>query len=233
VYIFYLFLSIAAAFELPTGLDVQDRKQITEIVGLGSSTKLLSDPYPLGGYSGVEVSLSLETLPTEQLGVLGNQNVNTPDNLTLSKISLGKGLFENIDLFLHFIPFSDGAGLGEFGGLVRWGFFETAFLPISFSFLVHGNSSNLANQVFTQSIGFELVTGIHVTGISLYFGAGRISASSQFKNFLSSSGTEETSNIANFHSFIGGSYSWEPLFLALQMDRYTQTVLSLKAGLKF
>ena len=41
-----------------------DRQDSLEILGLSTSYKNVADPYPLGGYSGVQLSYTVESIPT-------------------------------------------------------------------------------------------------------------------------------------------------------------------------
>lgn len=236
--IFSLSLSSPAAITIPSNLSGQDRQSVTEILGLGTSSKLISDPYPLGGYSGVEIGLSMESLNTEDLGRLGATTRREKD-FSYGKITVGKGLYNNIDLFLHFIPYTQNTGFSEYGGILRYCFYQAAFIPASFSLLVHANSTNIGNIFFSQSLGLELVSGLNVGNFAMYVGGGPVEAKGQFSRSITAPpegqgvSRDESNNVTQFHTFAGGTFDLEPYFFALQIDQYTQAVYSGKLGVRF
>lgn len=240
--IFLAWSSIASAeINIPTNLSSDDRKEALRILGLGTSSKMLSNPYPLGGYSGFEFGLAIESVPVEEISRLGAklQPGQQPEKtFNYPKFAIGKGLFKDIDLFLHFIPYNQNTNLSDYGGMFRYCFYQAAFLPASFSILVHANNSNVGNLIFTQSTGAELVTGINVNDFALYVGAGRVFVTGKFVANLNAAGSNpvpvnETETVSSFHSFLGGSFDFEPVFVSFQIDQYTQTVMGAKLGLRF
>ncbi len=232
ILIILISLEVNASFTFPVSLGPKDRERITEILGLGNSTKLTSNPYPLGGYSGVEVSYGIEQINTEDVGRMGATST-AQKNLTYSRLSFGKGLYNNLDAFVHFIPYSETIGYSEYGGLLRFCFYQAAFIPASFAITIHANASNMGNVYFAQTRGAELTSGLNVGNLSLYVGVGQVWASGLFSRSLNASGTDERNELASLHTFAGGSFDLEPYFFAIQADQYTQTVFSGKFGLRF
>lgn len=229
------FLFFSHAIDIPTGLTNDDREQVLEILGLGTSSKLLSIPYPLGGYSGFEIGVSVESLPIDNLSRLGNQ-VGPQDTFNYPKISIGKGLREDLDLFLHFIPFNEQTDLTEYGAVMRWNLFHGEYLPGNLAMVVHMNSSNIKDEFISESYGLDLLAGITVESLSLYFGVGQVKVKGRFvggTNGITDSLVEEVNSSKKTHSIIGGSYHFLPYFLAFQIDQYETTVLSAKLGLRF
>jgi len=233
---FIFSLKASASLTLPTNLNFSERDRITEILGLGNSTKLTTNPYPLGGYSGVEVSYGMERINTEDISQMGDTS-STQKDLSYSRLSVGKGIYNNIDIFVHFIPYSENIGYFEYGGMIRWGFFQAAFIPASFAIILHANSSNFGNVLFTQSRGIELLSGLNVGNLSLYIGIGQVSATGLFSKTIASpengTSTDQRSNISSIHTFAGGAFEFEPYFFAVQVDQYTQATYSGKLGLRF
>jgi hypothetical protein len=240
---FFVFLILfsffaSGSFQFPRNLGPRDRDRITEIIGLGNSTKLTSNPYPLGGYSGVELSYSVEQINTEDVGRLGATSTNTQKDFSYSRLSLGKGLYNNLDLFINFIPYSEVVGYSEYGGFLRWCFYQAAFIPASFSLILHANSSNIGNEYFSQTRGIDMTSGLNVGNLSLYVGVGEVWATGLFSqsiNAIDASGTihDERTYLTSLHTFVGGAFDMEPYFMALQVDQYTQTTFSGKVGLRF
>lgn len=226
-----------AEVNIPPNLTASDREEALRILGLGISGKLLTNPYPLGGYSGFEFGLAIESVPVEEISRLGSKlsaNQQPAKTFNYPKFAIGKGLYKDIDVFLHFIPYNQNTNLADYGGLVRWCFYQAAFLPASFSLIVHGNNSNVGNLIFTQSAGAELATGINVGDLALYVGAGRVFVTGRFvKSLNPGASQEETATVSSFHSFFGGTLDFEPIFVALQIDQFTQTTFSGKLGLRF
>lgn len=225
-----------AALTLPTGLDSNDRQEALKIVGFGTAAKILSDPYSLGGYSGLEFGLSLESIPTEDLARLGNRLAVPQSDAVVPKFSIGKGLYSGLDLFIHFIPYNQQNRLSQFGGVVRWSFFEASSLPISTSFVLHMNTGDISNQMVTRTYGVDLMGGINVNEVALYAGIGIMQAYGMFvggSQGVTDSAVLERETVNSPHTVAGGTVRFGSIFLALQLDRYTQSVLSGKIGLRF
>src|SRR5665213_698791 len=92
----------AWAFDIPSGLNQSDRREIIRTLGLNTATKMLDNPYPLGGFSGFEIGLSMELIDIKDIrrlccapGTAGCRNTgySDEDQLRYSRITIGKGLF--------------------------------------------------------------------------------------------------------------------------------------------
>lgn len=225
-----------AALQLPQNMSADDRKEAVRIVGFGTAAKSLTDPYPLGGYNGLELGLSLETVPTEDLGRLGNRLTAPQADVTVPKFTIGKGLYSNLDFFIHFIPYNPRTELSQFGGIVRWSFFEASSIPVSASVVMHLNSGNINNQMTTRSYGLNLVGGINVNEVALYAGIGGAQASGTFvggTSGVTDSQRLETESVRSLHTVVGGTFRIKGFFVAAQLDRYSQSVISGKLGYRF
>lgn len=238
-----LFFSLKAiALDLPTGLNHESRVEVIRLVGLGTSSKILSNPFPLGGYPGLEIGLSLELVNVADLSRLGDGTNKDEREFRVPSISFGKGLYKSVDIFFHFVPFSEDSKMSEYGGLARWSFYQARFLPINLSVLLHGNIFNMRDSLITETIGSELIAGISVNSFSLYFGGGFLSSSAQFTAHgpdgivvstdpPTSRGTVEEL-VREGHSVVGITLHLFDLFFAAQIDRYREPVYSLKLGLR-
>src|SRR5690606_37261354 len=103
----FLFIDQAnAKVHIPSNLNEADRVGVLEILGPGTSGKILTDPYPLGGLAGFEASLQMDSIPVSDLSKFGN-TVAEQDFFSYPIISIGKGLYNNLDIFVHFIPSSE------------------------------------------------------------------------------------------------------------------------------
>lgn len=224
------------AVRIPRNLDDKDRQTATKILGWGTAGKLLADPFPLGGYSGLEVAVSIISVPVDDLSRLGAKNVGAQDSFTYPKISIGKGMYNNIDTWLHFIPYSEATGLSEYGGIFRWCFVEAKFFPGTFSFVAHGNAANITNTFSSQTAGADLITGINIGNIGFYLGGGRVYSTARFiggATGVTDTLKDEITTVQGFHSVIGGSWKLQSLFAVLQIDLYTQPIFSTKFGVRF
>jgi hypothetical protein len=223
---------------------------------MNSSSKILSNPYPLGGYSGIEVGMSVEVIDIAALSRLGcdpgdadcpNTSRSDKKEWSYSRFVLGKGLYNDIDLFMSVAPPTPGVGLADFGGQIRWNFYEAQFLPIVVSTVVHANQLNIKNVFTNQNTGFELVAGVTVDDVAIYFGGGFIKSESQFTcsdaddGLIDSSDPQCVTSNSGYitqaeygqHSLVGISMKFNTIFAAAQIDRYRDPVFSGKLGIRF
>lgn len=237
-FLFFILQSVTAnaSIQLPKNLTHSDRMTVLEIVGFGASSKILSDPYPLGGYAGFEVGFTIENLPAEDIGRLGQQLPAPQQDITISKLTIGKGLYNNIDLFFHFTPYMRHDEVAQYGGMIRWGFYQASDRPLSLSTLVHVNTVNFSNQLTTHAYGIDLIGGITVEGLALFAGVGAIEASGTFiggTSGVTDSGGVENEFATGVHTVVGADIRIRNAFIALQIDRYKLPVFSGKLGYRF
>jgi hypothetical protein len=258
--LFFSFSSLA--IEIPKRLDAQDRREVARILGLNTSSKILSNPYPLGGYSGVEIGVSLEVVNIEDLSRLGCQpgeagcpttQVSEDKELKYPRISIGKGLYKNIDFFLNFVPPMHD-DISDFGGMARWSFFHAKFLPINLSLLAHANRMNIKDALISENVGAEILAGVNVNNFAFYFGGGYLRSEVTFLGGDGQSGSVDagdeqadrpadpklnrdtntlTETIYSTHSLVGVSVHFSDIFAAFQIDRYRDPVMSFKLGVRY
>lgn len=233
-----IFCSLTSqAFTLPSGLDVDDQKRVVKELAIPTSTKFLSNPYPLGGFPGFEVGVSYQTLDTKEISGLGNTVDNDKDSLSIINVTLGKGLYNDVDLFFNFSPLNHSDNINGYGGLLKWSFFQAKFIPINFALLTFGNVIHMSDTFVNQTFGLELMAGVNVENIALYFGGGPVEGEGQFmggqQGVVINSG--DTSKIRQklSHYFLGISLQSATAFIAAQMDNYQDTTFSFKLGLRF
>ncbi len=221
-----------ARVNIPTNLKASDRQTALQILGLGTSTKILTDPYPLGGYSGFEVGLSTESIPIDNISKLGS-GAPSQDQFVYPIISIGKGVYNNVDFFLNFMPFNESTSLSSYGGFLRWGFYQMKYFPASFSLIFHANTTNINNQIISQSSGVMLMNGINLQNFALYIGIGSVQSLGRFVGGsagITFEAVDKYEAVQTFQSTIGGAYHFGDFFVALQLDQYTQATYSLKLG---
>ncbi|MGE0525889.1 MAG: hypothetical protein AB7G93_17135 [Bdellovibrionales bacterium] len=255
----FLFSPVVWAFQIPKGLDSADRKEVIRTLGLSSASKALSNPYPLGGYSGLEVGYSMEFVNVRDIRRLGctpgetgcpNTGYSDETEWRYSRLTIGKGLYNDIDVFFSFIPPVGGLRVSDYGGQIRWSFYQARFLPINLSTTLHFNQSNFNDVFMNRNLGAELIAGVNVDNFALYFGGGWVEARGTFIGPNSAGACLEdctvlggdpdvgsshtvTERVRETHTVVGFSLHYQNLFTAAQVDRYRDAVYSLKLGLRF
>ncbi|MBX3021075.1 MAG: hypothetical protein KF799_05305 [Bdellovibrionales bacterium] len=256
------FMNSAGAFEIPKGLKNADREEVVRILGLNSATKVLSNPYPLGGYSGFEIGYSVEFVNVRDIRRLGcqasdpgcpNTSLSDETEWRYSRITIGKGLYNDLDVFFSFVAPTGGVRLSDYGGMVRWSVYQAEFLPINVSLVAHGNQMNFNDSFVDRNLGGEIIVGVNVDNFALYFGGGFLESQGTFigsttgycpatEPDCTADGTDGsvnpltrtvTSTVRETHTVVGFSLHFENLFAAAQVDRYRDAVYSMKVGLRF
>ncbi|MCB0391134.1 MAG: hypothetical protein KDD58_07580 [Bdellovibrionales bacterium] len=235
--LFIFFYSCSSlALELPTGLNATDREKIIKQLGIPTSSKFLSNPYPLGGYVGLELGVSYQIISIDEISLLGNQTQENEKSLALIELTFGKGLYNNVDIYFNFAPLNYEEKVNSYGGILKWGFYEAKFLPINFSLLALGSVFHVADSFVNQTIGMELMAGINVDNLAIYFGMGQLLGEGRFMGGAAgvvdtNITTKEESKIS--HMFIGLNFDISNFFLSAQMDRYSDAIFSAKLGYRY
>lgn len=229
-------LSSLAAKRLPSLLTEADRHTAAQVLGFGSAMKLLSNPYPLGGYSGLEIGISSEYIPLDNIGSLGTHDGDKGE-YNFYTLSIGKGLFYNIDTFLQFTPMPQTEGLTSYAGQLRWGFFEATNFPFTLSAILFGSGGSFTNVINTNNFGLDLVAVINMRDVALYFGGGRVRGITNFVGGgtanLTDDGQSHDVDLLENHAVFGVNIKLSQFFLALEVDRYAESTYSGKLGTRF
>lgn len=250
-YLFLLLTTNAYAFNVPKGLSADDRREVVRTLGVNSADKLLSNPYPLGGFDGWELGYAVEVIDVRDLRGLGTSSVDSDEtSWRYSRFTLGKGLYDDVDVFVSFIPPTGQVPVSDYGGTLRWSAYQAAFLPVNVSVLVHGDQLNFANRFTNRNLGAEVTLGINVDDVAVYFGGGVIQATGTFTG-VDQGGTcgpdctisdptaingktrMVSSSVHAVRTLVGLSYHYENLFAAAEIDRVRTAVYSMKLGLRF
>jgi hypothetical protein len=218
-----------ATISIPAGLTDGEQELVLQILGFGTSYRAVNNPYPLGGYSGLEMGFSVENVLTADIGYFGLRSEVTR-NMMYPRLHLGKGIFDSIDLFFSFIPYSERTGVGIYSGALRWGFFQATFVPACFSLLLSASNTNINNVFIAQTMGVDLITGVNVDPFSFYVGAGTLYGQGQFDKSITSDNSMKNQTGRSFHTMIGINFAIAELFTALQVDNYSSTTVSVKIG---
>lgn len=230
-----LLLALSFAIEIPTGLSESDRDEVIRLLGVGTSSKFNSVPESLGGFSGVEVGISVESLPADKLNDLGAGATND-ESFDYAKVTIGKGLFYHVDVFTHFIPFDEKTGLSAFGAHMRWQmatYFDERF---SIATLAHLNSANLEDAFVSDAYGLQLHLAWDFDLLQTYVGYGTIRVKGKFKGgptAITDSGLEVTQKLTE-DLYIGGlSFQIQNVFLSFEINKSEYTALAAKIGIRF
>lgn len=253
--ILLLLVRPALSLEIPKGLSASDRQEVVETLGLGAAPKMLTNPYPLGGFSGFEIGYSVEFINIRDVNHLGcavgspgcaNTHVPDDDEFTFSRITIGKGLFHDVDIFFSFAPPIGGTNISDYGGSLRWAFYQAEFLPLTFSAVLNANRMNIQDEFINQNIGGEIIIGMTVDNFAVYIGGGEVFAQGTFLMTDTANGTVSppnppnpistntvVENVSEIHAVVGFSAKFENLFAAAELDHYRDSVYSMKLGMRF
>lgn len=238
IFILAMMFSATTSFalkSLPRNLTVADQARALEILGFGSSSKILNNPYPLGGYQGIELGLTTEYIPLEDLSGLGD-GTSEHGEFNYYTLTFGKGIYYNIDTYLYFAPSVQADEFQNFGAQVRWGFYEFGFFPLSLSAILYGGAANFSNLVNISTFGADLVATVTMDNVAIYAGGGSIRAVGKFiggANGITADQVTREQTLSDVHSVFGINISLAKMFVAMEIDRYTDTVYSGKLGLRF
>lgn len=220
---------------LPRNLSIADQGRALEILGFGSASKILNNPYPLGGYIGLELGLTTEFIPLEDVADLGDGTTDRGE-FNYYMLTLGKGLYYNIDTFLYFTPSIQDEDFTNFGAQIRWGFYEFSFFPLTLSAIFYGGGANFSNLINISTFGADVVASVNMDNVAVYAGGGSIRAVGKFiggaGGITADQETREQTR-SDVHTVFGINISLAKIFMAMEIDRYTDTVYSGKVGLRF
>lgn len=237
----YLQTGIAAPI-LPTGLaDLPERDQVEVlgVLGFGTATKILENPYPLGGHQGVSFGVTSEYLNTQDLSTFGNKT-SSQREFNYNVITLSKGLFYDIDFMLQFAPYPQKEEFRNFGAQVRWQFYSYKFIPGGLSFIVHRSESNFSGLFQSLTNVFDLVSTFYLEDIALYFGYGGARSNGVFEGGgvngykgVTASGRTSEVELYKSHALFGLCLEFDKTFFALSVEKYWNTVYGAKLGYRF
>lgn len=235
--IVFLLLSqfVWATFDIPTQLSDKDERDILKNIGPGTAARLLSAPFPLGGFEGLEVGLSRQAIPLDNLQHLGN-GTEPQSELSYPILTIGKGLFNNIDMFLSLIPFAQSSSLTHFSSQVRIQHWSSLTSPFIISSAWHAGYSTLKNEINFQNYGFDVLGTFYFRTACLYFGVGTLFSNGRFIGGVDGITKSQDTDIvtATFaHRVLGFDYRINEYFIALETDSYDKPFYSVKLGYRF
>jgi len=217
-----------AALVFPNIQSEQDKVIPLEVFGLGTSAKFIGYSHPLGGYSGVEISTSLETLNSSSVkGSQPGSFVHYP------KMTIGKGLYGDGDLFFNFIPFNQVTRFSRYGLQYRQSLFQFKSIPLNISLLAHANSANIEDKLITRTFGADAIASLMVQTFSFAFGFGYAATSGNFSTAIVENDVSTKARLDALH--LSASVLHKPgIFVwGLGVDFYKSFIFSLKVGFIF
>lgn len=237
----FLFIGISAnaLTVFPTNLDRADRKVFLEVLGYGTAPKLLSNPYPLGGYQGWEIGLSNEFLSLEEVAGLGTPpagQVVSKGEFNFYNLSFAKGLYKNIDTTLSFLPTLQGEGVSGFAAQVKWTFYESPNMPLTLATNLYGGSINIQSLLGVDSLGLDLICAMSMDDLAIYFGGGQTRVIGTFTggaNGITDDQDRHSLSLESMHTLFGLSFNVSKLLIAFQVDRYHEPVYGAKIGFRY
>ena len=245
-----IFLSVSFAKAerfVPRRMSESERTIALQILGFGSASKLLTNPFPLGGHSGFEMGVSSEYLQVQDLSSLGDKSTRNRE-LNYNSFSVAKGLFYNVDASAHFTPAFQKEDLSSYGAQLRWGFYQFPFLPGGLSLVVDRSETNYGNLLSTQTTGQDLIATVVVEDVALYFGIGQAKSKGTFSGGTLNGTVTESATDACFsatycdsvrqelnqtHTVFGVNVSFNEFFGAVEINRYFISSYSAKIGWRF
>jgi hypothetical protein len=234
----FLMLSSSAFAKLilPTGLTTNDRQAALEILGYGSAPKILGNPYTLGGYSGAEVGVTTEIIPTSDISRLGTKASQQQGETSYSVFTLGKGIYSNLDTYLQFGLLGGAESISNVGVQLRWSFFQAEYLPAFMTAVLSAGAVNFQNLISTSTQASDLILGVSVDDVTLYLGAGLVKAQGFFTGGaggITDTGDSLKESVSGGHYLAGLNLKFSTAFIAMEIDRYTQSTYSAKLGFRF
>lgn len=228
-----MFHNVASAkLILPKQLSQSDRRELLQIMGPATSVRLLSTPYPLGGWQGFELGVSRHYVPSTNLTEIGDGSISDTD-FEYPLLTLGKGLFYDLDLYLSIVPMAQSDSISHFSTQVRKQIWLSESKIFHISGLLYAGTTTLNNQLNMQTYGFSLISAITIDRVSLYLGIGTEFCNGRFiggaTGITDSLKTEiETSTLA--HQLIGLEWPIGNFFWSAEVDRFKIPYYSLKFG---
>lgn len=223
--------------DIPKSLSAFERQRVVQILGFGLGAKVLGNPYPLGGYSGVELGVSNEMIPTSDLASFTNKSALQGETSFL-QLTAAKGLYYNFDFFINFIPMGQNEGMSGFGGGLRWGVFEGEYLPVTLSIQSAGSLVSFQDKINFSTQTIDGIVSFIVEDVTLYAAIGTIRSAGSFVGgptgvTVTDSGKTEHEISTDTRFLTGVSVNFSKLFLAAELSKVNDAVYAAKLGVRF
>ena len=240
---FILFIQLicfgAFGFQLPKGMTADERKVAMQVLGFGTTAKFSSNPFPLGGWSGVEFSIQQEVVPVDRLSTLGSAKGSNGD-LAYTQLSFGKGFYKDFDAFISFTLPRQRSEIQNYSGLLRWMVYDFDSGKYLASVDMHGHGSNISNLFSSDSFGYDLVVSKVEAWWGLYLGAGWLQVKTKFignktdfAQGMTSNGQTVVDSEDRARYFTGFNLRYQNYFAVAEIQRVYDTAYSIKLGYRY
>ncbi|MCB0368340.1 MAG: hypothetical protein KDD45_02605 [Bdellovibrionales bacterium] len=216
-------------------MDQSKRIEFVKVIGFSSAYKYLGQGYILGGYDGVEVSVSAENVPFSKTNYLSQTSIDESDRL-LQSVVFGKGLFHNIDIFFSFSPFIIQNEISNYGMALRYIFYQDEIRPLNIGVFLYGNGINISNLVGIQTTGIDLILNYYKDYWTLYLGMGMARSLGSFvggTNGVTSDQNSADEDLSQNRFYGGVSYNFGSYSLTAELGRVYEQTFAIKLGTRF
>ncbi len=223
------------AATLPQGMNASEREQTAELVASSSALRSAQLHRSLDHSEGLDLSLSFENLPLSQLPIMGVGAERLEDQ-NFIRLQVGTGLIRSVDLALFLTPLNPSTPLSNYGGRIRWTFYQDAESPLFLAVFIDGGNTNLSDQVLMQTVAAGTQVGFKRKQLSLSFFLGSQLTFSRFRGGgegITDSGHPESYTFTSFPMALGGVYDFRKWYLGFGVDRQSDTLISAKIGKVF
>lgn len=234
--LFLLFFIVAllseAKINIPQSMDQKQRRDTLQILGPATSTRLLSSPYPLGGWDGFEVGISRHYVPMSYLSEI-DKSLTFQRDIEYPILTIGKGLYYDFDLFLSIVPMIQTEAVNHFSTQIRHQFWQSEESLFKMSGLIYVGTTTLNNQLNMQSYGFDLLGNMTIEKVSIFMGLGTSFNNGRFiggAQGITDSQKTEVETLTLAHQLVGIEWPIDNFFLAAQVDRFKIPYYSIKLG---
>jgi hypothetical protein len=225
----------AYAATLPAGLTPDERVQTAKLVSSSTSLRSAQLHRSLSSMEGLDLSLSLETLPLSELPEMGTSSERLDDK-TYVRLQVSKGLYRKLDLSLYLTPLNPSTPLSNYGGRLRWTFYQNIDQPLFLAWYVDLGGTNLNDQLLIQTMASGFQLGFKRKLLSLSFFAGTQRTYNRFRGGaegVTDSGHLESHRLTSYTLGLGGIYDFKSWYIGFAVDRQHDTLMSAKVGKVF
>lgn len=235
VFLALFFFQMADASTLPGGMTANERVRTAELVSSSTALRSAQLHRSLSSTEGLDLSLSFESLPLSELPEIGSTDERLEDQ-TYFRLQVSKGLYRALDLSLFLTPLNPSTPLSNYGGRIRWTFYQNAEQPLFLAWYVDGGGTNLNDQLLIQTMATGFQLGFKRKLLSLSFFVGSQKTFNRFRGGgegVTESGHLESHQLTSYTLGLGGIYDFKSWYLGFAVDRQHDTLMSAKVGKVF
>ncbi len=226
--LFVFFVSSSAFSFAPKNFNEVDVDSWVNRVSGVSSIKTVGDPVPLGGYEGVEVLIASEWLTIPQKDTAKDRVEVLPT------LRLGKGLYENFDVFIvTSLPLLK-SDFSKWGFQARWMAWQAETAPLMAHLGCSYGSQEYYSLIITNSWSCEILGNLIVKKFRVFAGLGIVRSLTLFDAGSTQFSSEEVQRSAAFNKYLGGiTFTSDNRSFGFQIDVVEETSLGASIGYRF